>query len=187
MVADKYERLGRARQGRAAGADRRSDAAGGRLAGARLIITADKLGRAVANEHVPRWRTSTMVDNAHRCRRCLSCAAWRTAARGHQEGRAVRHRRNLAAIGCVLAVGAAAAIPSDAALKAKSYKNCTALHRDYPHGVGRFGAHDKTSGTPVTNFKRSNKIYAHNDGKAPHYAGEHDLDRDNDKIACEQR
>lgn len=95
-------------------------------------------------------------------------------------------RRYLAAIGSVLALSAAVQ-PSVAAAPAKSYKNCTALNKVYPHGVGRIGARDKTSGTPVTNFKRSNKVYSYNDGKAPRYAGERDLDRDNDRIACEKR
>jgi hypothetical protein len=73
-----------------------------------------------------------------------------------------------------------------AMLAVRSYRSCTALHRDYPHGVGRKGARDHTSGTPVTNFKVSNTLYAYNDGKAPLHAGEHDLDRDNDGIACEK-
>jgi Excalibur calcium-binding domain len=60
-------------------------------------------------------------------------------------------------------------------------------HKAYPHGVGRTSARDKTSGTPVTNFKVSNCIYTYNDGKAPRHAGERDLDRDNDGIACEKR
>jgi hypothetical protein len=38
----------------------------------------------------------------------------------------------------------------------------------------------------VTNFKRSNKVFSYNDGKAPYYSHERDLDRDNDKIACEK-
>jgi Excalibur calcium-binding domain len=50
----------------------------------------------------------------------------------------------------------------------------------HPHGVGRLGARDHTSGTPVTNFKRSTRIYrigmSHNRG----------LDRDKDGIACEK-
>lgn len=60
-------------------------------------------------------------------------------------------------------------------------KNCTALHKKYPHGVGRVNAKDKTSGTPVKTFKKSNKLFAtamkYNKG----------LDRDKDKIACEQK
>jgi hypothetical protein len=59
------------------------------------------------------------------------------------------------------------------------WKNCTAFNKVYPHGVGRTHAHDHTSGTPVTAFKHSTKLYniamSHNRG----------LDRDADGIACE--
>ena len=71
------------------------------------------------------------------------------------------------------AVFAAATGSADAA---KTYANCTALNRDYPHGVGRPGAHDSTSGTPVTNFKRSRALYRANSSS----------DRDGDGIACEK-
>ena len=56
-----------------------------------------------------------------------------------------------------------------------SFRNCTAMHAKYRHGVGKVGAHDKTSGVPVTNFYRSNRLYYLNRG----------LDRDKDGIACE--
>ena len=60
------------------------------------------------------------------------------------------------------------------------YKNCTNLNKRYPHGVGRLAARDKTSGVPVTNFKRSTRLYliamSWNKG----------LDRDKDGIACER-
>jgi hypothetical protein len=60
------------------------------------------------------------------------------------------------------------------------WKNCTIVNKRYPHGVGRYGAHDKTTGVPVRNFKHSNLLYATamrwNKG----------LDRDKDKIACEK-
>jgi hypothetical protein len=46
---------------------------------------------------------------------------------------------------------AGAAIP-------RLYKNCTNLHTKYPHGRGRVGAHDVTSGEPVTTFKRSARL-----------------------------
>ena len=61
------------------------------------------------------------------------------------------------------------------------YRNCTALHHKWKHGVGRAGAHDKTSGTPVTNFFHSTKQYriAMNKNRG--------LDRDKDGIACESR
>lgn len=60
---------------------------------------------------------------------------------------------------------------------AKDYANCTALNADYPHGVGRSGAVDQTSGTPVTTFTRNNALYEANAGS----------DRDKDGIACEKR
>ncbi|MGC3995879.1 MAG: excalibur calcium-binding domain-containing protein [Propionicimonas sp.] len=66
------------------------------------------------------------------------------------------------------------------AVKASTFKNCTKLNKVYPHGVGKKGAKDKTSGTPVTNFKHSTALYKkamkHNKG----------LDRDKDGIACEK-
>jgi Excalibur calcium-binding domain len=59
-------------------------------------------------------------------------------------------------------------------------KNCTNLNKRYPHGLGRLGARDRTSGTPVTTFRRSTRLYrlamSYNRG----------LDRDKDGIACEQ-
>jgi hypothetical protein len=60
------------------------------------------------------------------------------------------------------------------------WKNCTAVDKHYRHGVGRNNAHDKTSGTPVTSFKRSTRIY----NLAMSY--NRSLDRDKDGIACEK-
>jgi hypothetical protein len=72
------------------------------------------------------------------------------------------------------------ASPSSVAAIPPLYKNCTNLNKKYPHGLGKVGARDKTSGTPVTNFKRSTKLYnlamSHNRG----------LDRDKDGVACEK-
>jgi hypothetical protein len=82
----------------------------------------------------------------------------------------------LAAAGVVacIAVGPAGAVAPPL------FKNCTNLNRKYPHGVGKIGARDRTSGDPVTNFKRSNRVYrlamSYNRG----------LDRDKDGIACEK-
>jgi hypothetical protein len=59
----------------------------------------------------------------------------------------------------------------------KDYANCDAMHRDYPHGVGLPGARDRTSGTPVTNFRVSGPLYRAND----------ESDADKDGIACEKR
>jgi hypothetical protein len=60
------------------------------------------------------------------------------------------------------------------------WKNCTHVNRRYPHGVGKVGARDKTSGTPVTTFKRSTYLYK----TAMRY--NRGLDRGKDGIACEK-
>lgn len=75
---------------------------------------------------------------------------------------------------------ASATVMAPAAVKYK-FKNCTALRKVYKHGVGRSNARDHTSGTPVTNFKHSTKLYK----KVVGYHS--DLDRDKDGIACEKR
>jgi hypothetical protein len=81
-----------------------------------------------------------------------------------------------------LAIATAVALMAAAATSARTpplYKNCTNLHKRYPHGIGRATARDHTTGTPVTTFKRSNRLYrmamSYNRG----------LDRDHDGIACE--
>jgi hypothetical protein len=61
------------------------------------------------------------------------------------------------------------------------HDNCTNFNKRYPHGVGTKGARDKSSGARVTTFKRSNKIYWAAERHNP------DLDRDNDRIACEKK
>lgn len=66
-----------------------------------------------------------------------------------------------------------------------TFSSCAKLNAFYPHGVGRHGAKDKTSGTPVTSFYRDNGLYGANDG--PRAGTQYDLDRDNDGIACEKR
>lgn len=76
---------------------------------------------------------------------------------------------------------------ADAAVKPKYYTSCSALNKDYPHGVGKKGAKDKTSSKPVTNFKVSTTVYNMNNGPRNTKTGEYDLDRDNDGIACEKR
>ena len=72
------------------------------------------------------------------------------------------------------AVSTANAVP-------RLYKNCTNFNKKYPHGVGKAKARDKTSGVPVTTFRRSTRLYniamGHNRG----------LDRDKDGIACEKK
>ncbi len=71
------------------------------------------------------------------------------------------------------------AVSTAAATIPPVYKNCTNLNKKYPHGIGRAHARDRTSGRPVTNFTRSDRLYriamSYNRG----------LDRDKDGIACE--
>ena len=87
----------------------------------------------------------------------------------------------VSAFALALPVAAVATAPAEAA--SSTYKNCTNLNKKDPHGVGKSGAKDKVSGSskPVTNFKRSTKIYkkAMKQNKG--------LDRDKDGIACEKR
>jgi hypothetical protein len=65
--------------------------------------------------------------------------------------------------------------PAPAPAPAHSFDNCTDMHTVYPHGVGLPGAHDQTSGRPVTEFVTSTSLYEANSGS----------DRDGDGIACE--
>jgi tetrahydromethanopterin S-methyltransferase subunit D len=64
--------------------------------------------------------------------------------------------------------------PADAVTR---YSNCKKLNAVYRHGVGMPGAKDKTTGRPVTNFKRDAAVYKANKGR----------DGDKDGIACEKR
>lgn len=84
-------------------------------------------------------------------------------------------KRSVLALAVVIFVAAIATVGSADA--ARAYSNCSALNRDYPHGVGKLSARDHTSGTPVTNFTRSLKLYNANSSK----------DRDRDGIACEKK
>ena len=61
------------------------------------------------------------------------------------------------------------------------HDNCTNLNKKWPHGVGTRRAVDKTSGVRVTTFYKNNDAY----WRAERHNG--DLDRDNDRIACEKR
>jgi hypothetical protein len=61
------------------------------------------------------------------------------------------------------------------------WRNCTNYNKRYPHGVGRRLARDKTSGTPVTTFRRSTLLYS----RAMRY--NRGLNRDKDGIACEKK
>lgn len=82
-----------------------------------------------------------------------------------------------AASGLLLAGGTlVAAIPAQAH-STGLHDNCTNFNKRYPNGVGTRKAVDK--GGDSTNFLRNNRIY----WRAENHNG--DLDRDNDRIACE--
>jgi hypothetical protein len=80
-----------------------------------------------------------------------------------------------AAVG--LSVSVQTVVPAKVLYK---FKNCTAMNKVYPHGVGKTTARDHTSGDPVTTFKKSTALYKKIVG---HRSG---LDRDHDGIACER-
>jgi hypothetical protein len=83
----------------------------------------------------------------------------------------------------VLALTASSLIGTSAPAEAATglYKNCTALHHRYPHGVGKKGAHDKVRGhsKPVTTFTVNTKVYL------AATKANRNLDADHDGIACE--
>jgi Excalibur calcium-binding domain len=72
------------------------------------------------------------------------------------------------------------AVPAASVQVPALYKNCTNLNKRYPHGIGRVGARDRTTGDPVRNFRRSNLLYR----RAMSFNRR--LDGDKDGIACEQ-
>ena len=92
-----------------------------------------------------------------------------------------RHAKNAAPIAVAVAVVSVAPFAGAAIERIPAqWKNCTQVNKRFPHGVGRLRARDKTSGTPVANFKRSNLLY----NTAMRY--NRGLDRDKDGIACEK-
>ena len=73
----------------------------------------------------------------------------------------------------MLAGGLLVAVPGQA-MAARSL-TCTAMHKVYPHGVGKRAAYDFTYGTPSPTSSTAAPLYRANKG----------LDRDHDGIACE--
>ena len=86
----------------------------------------------------------------------------------------------LAAVG--LSVGQA---PAATASIPYLWQNCTHVQTKYRHGVGIVSAHDRTTGTPVTTFYRSTRLY--NVAMSYNSQRGYNLDRDHDGIACEKR
>jgi len=80
----------------------------------------------------------------------------------------------------LLAAPTLAAVQSSAVRPAWT-KNCRTVNKRFPHGVGKLRAHDRTtSGDPVTNFRRSTRLYL------TAMRWNRGLDRDKDGIACEK-
>jgi hypothetical protein len=85
----------------------------------------------------------------------------------------------------LVAVSAPAALSASDTAAAKTpavYKNCEALNKRYPHGLGKAGARDRVKGRgePVTTFRRNTKLF----NTAMSYNRR--LDGDKDGVACEQ-
>lgn len=72
----------------------------------------------------------------------------------------------------------AVATTAPAAPSETTYANCTEMNTEHPHGVGRPGAVDQSSGgkVPVTTFEVNEPLYEAN----------RKSDRDDDGIACEK-
>jgi excalibur calcium-binding domain-containing protein len=100
-------------------------------------------------------------------------------------------RRFLAVTAALAAVVVAAIVLGVASAAAATsaipylWQNCTHVQTKYRHGVGKVGAHDRTSGTPVTTFYRSTRLY--NIAMSYNHDRGYNLDRDHDGIACEKR
>jgi len=89
-------------------------------------------------------------------------------------------RAGLAVALGLIATTAVVAVPAQAHTTGR-HDNCTNLNKTWPNGLGTRSAVDKTSGTRVTTFTRNTDAY----WRAERHNG--DLDRDNDRIACEKR
>ncbi|MBT0768295.1 excalibur calcium-binding domain-containing protein [Kineosporia sp. J2-2] len=87
---------------------------------------------------------------------------------------------------CLSMLGLAGASAAEAgtiapAAAAKKYKNCTALHQDYEHGLRKKGAKDKVRGKTAPVATRLIPV------RTKIYNANTKLDRDKDGVACEAR
>ena len=110
--------------------------------------------------------------------------AWRGGV-CHNGGMQLRRKIALSLVAALLGSVVVSPMPTDAASKPAWTKNCTALNKKYPHGVGKKSAKDRDSKgkpakNPVRNFKKSDSLYT----QAMKY--NKGLDRDKDGIACEK-
>jgi hypothetical protein len=84
----------------------------------------------------------------------------------------------ISVVAALILLGASASAASET-IHARG-KNGTVVKKRFPHGVGKLRAHDKTTGTPVTNFRRSTPL------NLTAMRCNRGLDRDKDGIACEK-
>jgi hypothetical protein len=94
---------------------------------------------------------------------------------------AINRVRALVAAGAIVLSAAPAPAAADSSATPWLWQRCSHVNTKYHHGVGKRYAHDRTTGTPVTNFYRSTRLY----NIAMSY--NRTLDRDKDGIACEKR
>jgi len=84
-------------------------------------------------------------------------------------------RRTVLVLSITTAASLSYAGIAEAATAPQHFRNCTAMHQKYTHGVGKPGATDKGNHRPRVAPYRNTKLYNANSG----------LDRDHDGIACE--
>lgn len=123
--------------------------------------------------------SKTTPVNSGAATSALSETVWRTVAKGSCASYRVRVSYSVrwtdGALSKFSVLSPLTQVCRPAILPVK-YANCTALNMVYPHGVGRPGAKDQSSGVPVTTFTVDLATYNLNTAS----------DRDKDGIACEK-
>lgn len=89
--------------------------------------------------------------------------------------------KRIALVAALGLVGALTPLHAASAAAPAPYTNCTSYNKKFPHGVGKKKAVDKSSGRPVTTFRRDDAEYARA------MKANRGLDRDKDGVACEKR
>lgn len=92
--------------------------------------------------------------------------------------------RLFAAVAIAVAASTCLAVPADAASAAKTYKNCTAIHKVYSGGIAKKGVHFNTTHYRGKTHHRALK--GHVKFSTALYNANKKSDRDKDGIACEK-
>lgn len=92
----------------------------------------------------------------------------------------MQRRLRAGLVSAVLVVTGLGVAPVAQAHNTGIHDNCTNFNKRFPHGVGTRHARDRGASDPVTNFRRSKRIY----WRAERHNGS--LDLDNDRVACEK-